>query len=45
MREVPSEKKELAEELAVRLGRYAPHALRRWAPAVLAVAAALTTSG
>ena len=37
IREAPSEKKSLAEELADRVGRNAPKALRRWASAVLNV--------
>ena len=35
IREGPSEKKSLAEELAVTEGRKAPQALRRWAAAVV----------
>ena len=44
-REAPSEKKSLAEELAVTDGRKAPQALRRWAAAVRTPAWAWTTPG
>jgi hypothetical protein len=45
IREVPSEKKSLADELADTVGRKAPQALLWRAPAVRTPAAALTTSG
>src|SRR5215210_9303684 len=45
IREVPSEKKSLADELADTVGRKAPQAALPWAPAVLTPAAARTTSG
>jgi hypothetical protein len=45
IREAPSEKKSLADEVAEIDGRNAPHELRLRAPAVLTSAAARTTSG